>query len=133
MNKIARRSRLAPFPCLLLLLLTGMMFLGCANKAQQEAKARAAFLAGQQEALQRIQQGAQVNITILGPVSNPIVTWNSDLTLAKAIVAAGYNGRTDPKEILIHRSGQSIPVDPQKLLNGEDIPLQPGDVIELHL
>ena len=133
MKKIPGRSGFSPTLGLLLLLLPGILLVGCSNKAGQDAKARAAFLAGQQQVLQRMQQGTQVNITILGPVSNPIVTWSNNLTLAKAIVAAGYNGRTDPKEILIHRNGQSIPVDPQTLLNGEDVPLQPGDVIELHL
>jgi hypothetical protein len=133
MNRIARRSGFAPYLGLLLVLFQGVILTGCSNKAAQDAKARAAFQAGQQQVLQRMQQGAQVNITVLGPVSNPIVTWSNDLTLAKAIVTAGYNGRTDPKEILIHRNGQSIPVDPQTLLNGEDVPLQPGDVIELHL
>jgi hypothetical protein len=132
MNRIVRRSDFAPIPGLLLLLLPGIILVGCSNKAGQDAKARAAFLAGQQQVLQRMQQGTPVNITILGPVSNPIVTWSNDLTLAKAIIAAGYNGRTDPKEIVIHRNGQSIPVDPQTLLNGEDVPLLSGDVIELH-
>ena len=133
MTRILGRSGFPPVPGLLLLLLSGIILVGCSNKAQEDAKARAAFLAGQQQALQRVQQGNQVNITVLGPVSSPIVTWSNELTLAKAIVAAGYNGQTDPKEILVHRNGQSIFVDPQKLLSGEDVPLQPGDVIELHL
>jgi hypothetical protein len=54
-----------------------------------------------------------------------------DLTLAKAVVAAGFYGRTDPAEITIQRNGQEIECDPRRLLSGEDVPLQPNDVILL--
>jgi hypothetical protein len=59
------------------------------------------------------------------------VLWSQDLTLAKAIVAAGYQAQTDPKQIMIVRNGQAIPVDPKKLLQGEDIPLVAGDLVQI--
>ncbi len=131
MNRAGRRSGLVPLIGLSVFLLAAIALVGCAGKSN-DTKTRAAFLAGQQQALQRMQQG-MANVTVLGPVSKPIVTWVNDLTLAKAILEAGYFGQTDPKEILIHRTGQPIQVDPKKLLGGEDIPLQPGDVVEIRL
>jgi hypothetical protein len=63
-------------------------------------------------------------------VQNPQVAWHSGLTLAKAIISAGYSG-SDPSAIIIHRNDQSIPVDPKGLLTGEDVPLQVGDAVEI--
>jgi hypothetical protein len=71
------------------------------------------------------------SVTIVGEVSNPMITWTADLTLAKAIVAAGYHGSVDPNEILIVRQGKAMSYDPKNLLNGEDVPLEPNDTIEI--
>ena len=70
-------------------------------------------------------------VTVVGEVRNPLVRWTLDLTLAKAVVEAQYYGRTDPTRIVIQRDGKEIPCDPKKLLQGQDIPLQPNDVIML--
>ena len=70
-------------------------------------------------------------ITVVGEVRNPTLPWTSDMTLAKALIAAEYYGRKDPSQILIARNGQAIAYDPKKLLNGDDVPLQPRDVIEI--
>jgi len=104
---------------------------GCTSNSNAKAQARQAFLAGQQQALARMLQARAPNVTVLGPVHNPIMPWTEDLTLAKAIVAAGYYGRTDPKGIVIHRNGQDMPIDPKQLLSGEDMLLQAGDVVEV--
>ena len=50
---------------------------------------------------------------------------------AKAIVAADFRGPTDPVEILLARGGKAKSYDPKKLLNGEDVPLQPNDVVQI--
>ena len=108
-------------------------FASCVSKSTARLQAQAAYLAGQQQAMQRMQQ-AQVRgpiVTVLGQVRETIVPWTADLTLAKAIVVAGYYGAGDPAEIVITREGQQIPIDPKSLLNGQDVPLQPRDVIEL--
>jgi hypothetical protein len=59
------------------------------------------------------------------------VPWTAELTLAKAVVAAEYFGDKDPTEILIVRNGKAIRCDPKKLLEGEDVPLEPQDLVEL--
>jgi hypothetical protein len=104
---------------------------GCVTKSKAKADAQAAFLAGQQQAMMRMAQPREAVVTFIGPVRNPTVPWSQDLTLAKAIVQSGYNGSSDPKQIMIVRNGQAIPVDPQKLLNGEDVPLVAGDLVQI--
>ncbi len=121
-------------PTLLVLLVP---LAGCVTKSQANARARLAFLEGQNQALMRMQQNAPVpqssgpGVTFIGPVQNPAVPWRIGLTLAQAVVSAQYNGATDPSAIVIHRNGEDIPVNPKGLLNGEDFALQLGDVIEI--
>ncbi len=104
---------------------------GCVSAAKAKADARAAYNAGQQDAMARMSQVEKLNITIVGPVRNSVVAWKEDLTLANALLAAEYLSNTDPRQILIVRKGIAIPVDPNQLLSGKDVPLQPGDVIHL--
>jgi len=104
---------------------------GCVTKSKARAEAQKAFLAGQQQATIRMSQPHQPVVTFIGPVRNPMVTWSQDLTLAKAILAAGYQPPSDPKQIMIVRNGQAIPVDPRTLLAGEDIPLVAGDLVQI--
>jgi len=104
---------------------------GCVTKSKAQAEAQKAFFAGQQQAMMRMSQPQQPVVTFIGPVHNPMVPWSQDLTLAKAIVAAGYDAKADPKQIMIVRNGQAIPVDPKKLLEGEDIPLVAGDLVQI--
>ena len=130
----------------LCLLIASLGLAGCVTKSQADAQARIAYLQGQNEALMRGQnqnqnqnqrpaqplpQASGLNVRIVGPVNNPVVPWRIGLTLAQAIVSAGYSGNTDPSAITIRRSGQDIPVDPKGLLTGEDFVLEIGDVIEL--
>jgi hypothetical protein len=105
----------------------------CVSKNNADARARAAFLAGQQQAAQRARQ-TQIQgptVTLVGEVRNPIVRWTADLTLAKAVVAAEYYGSVDPTEIVIQREGQENRYDPKNLLGGQDVQLEPNDVILL--
>ena len=118
---------LASLCCALLLALAG-----CVTKGEAEAKSRAAFAAGQQQAMARMQPLMQgPTVTVLGEVRNPAIPWTPDLTLAKVIVAAGYYGRTDPTDIVIVRNGQSLSVNPKTLLRGEDVPLLDHDVVAI--
>lgn len=104
---------------------------GCVTKSKAKAEAQKAYFAGQQQAMMRMSQPQQPVVTFIGPVRNPTVPWSQELTLAKAIVAAGYQPQTDPQQIMIVRNGQAIPVDPKKLLEGEDIPLVAGDLVQI--
>jgi hypothetical protein len=104
---------------------------GCVTKGEAKAEAQKAYFAGQQQAMMRMSQPHQPVVTFIGPVRNPTVQWSQDLTLAKAIVAAGYEAKADPQQIMIVRNGQAIPVDPKKLLEGEDIPLVAGDLVQI--
>jgi len=109
-----------------------LFYAGCVSKSKAKAEAQAAFMAGQQQAMtSRTPQPAHNVVTIVGPVNFPSLTWTQDLTLAKAIVDAGYDSPVDPKQIMIVRNGQAVPVDPKSLLTGQDFPLLPGDMIVL--
>jgi hypothetical protein len=114
-----------------LLLATGLT--GCITKSKADAQARAAFVAGEQQAMRNMEQvkARAPSITVIGQVRNQRVPWTAELTLAKAVVAAEYFGDKDPTEILIVRNGKAIRCDPKKLLEGEDVPLEPQDLVEL--
>ncbi len=104
---------------------------GCVSKGKAEADAKAAYAAGQQEAMRRMMQSHSQMITVVGEVHNANLPWTEDLTVSKAIIASEYFGRRDPSEIILVRAGQGTRIDPKQLLSGQDIPLQPGDVIQL--
>ena len=118
----------------LLLLLTICLGLsGCVSKSKADAKANAAFMAGQRQAAMIAwqSQARGPTVTVIGEVRNPLVPWTADLTLAKAVLAAEYYGKSDPSEIVIQRSGQEAHYNAKQLLDGADVQLQPSDVIEL--
>jgi len=111
-------------------LLLSSALAGCMTKSKAKAQESAAFAAGQQRAMERILENRN-SVTVLGPVRNPLVPWTADLTLAKALIAANYYLRGDPREIVIVRNGRAVPVDPKQLLAGDDVPLEAGDVIRI--
>ena len=115
---------------LLCLVILATLPSGCTTKSKANAAARAAYSAGQLQATERILQSRN-SVTIFGPVRNPLVPWTQDLTLAKALVASNYYGKSNPREIVIVRSGQPMAVDPKQLLAGEDVPLEAGDVVHV--
>ena len=73
----------------------------------------------------------QTGVTIAGPVQNHKVPWVDGLTLAQAIATANYLNANAPKQIIITRNGLQAKLDPDVLLNGTNIPLKPGDAIEI--
>jgi hypothetical protein len=115
------------------LLLIAIALSGCVSKGKADARARAAFMAGQQQAVARMQQvqGQGPSVTVNGEVRNRVVPWTEGLTLAKAVVAADYYGAKDPGQIIIVHNGIATRVEPSQLLSGVDIPLQPGDIVQL--
>jgi len=110
-------------------------FGGCVSKSKAQAQARTAYLAGQQEAIARMQQvqsqGQGPSVTVNGEVRNRVVPWAEGMTLAKALVAADYLGAADPAAIIIVHNGIATRFEPRQLLSGVDIPLQPGDIVQI--
>ena len=120
--------------CWMLLLLT-VSLAGCVSKSQAKAQERAAYIRGQQEAVARIQQaqtqGQGPCITVNGEVRNRVVPWTEGMTLAKAIMAADYCGAADPGQIIVVHNGIARRIELQQLMSGVDVPLQPGDIVQL--
>jgi hypothetical protein len=115
-------------------LLSSMLVMGCAGESKAKLREKNAFLAGQNSVLQQqqAQTAAQTpGVTVVGAVQHPQVPWVTGLTLAQAISTANYIGQDEPKKIIITRNGESAAMDASVLLNGTDIPLEMGDVIEL--
>jgi hypothetical protein len=114
------------------ILVLAMAVNGCTTKSTMQLERQNAFLAGQNAALQQMQPPSQTpGVTVVGAVQNPNVPWVAGLTLAQAVATANYVGTQEPKEIIITRSGESATLDAKVLLNGTDVPLEIGDVIEL--
>lgn len=114
------------------LLLLSLAVTGCTTRAKARAQARAAFAAGQQQALAQMADAQRTSIRVLGNVRRPEIPWADGLTLAQAIVAAECQDRGTPREIVLFRRGERILIDPKILLRGDDVPLEPGDSIEIH-
>jgi len=111
-------------------LLLALAAAGCVTRSQANARARAAYLAGQNAALAGI-AGQGQGVGIVGPVRHFNVPWVEGLTLSQAIATAEYTGRNNPSEITITRHGVAINIDPDDLLNGHVVPLEPGDTITI--
>ena len=115
------------------LLLSAGLFCGCVSKSKAEVQTRAAYLAGQNDALRQQQAEAQPpGVTVVGSVQNSDVPWVEGLTLTQAIATANYLGPHDPKEIILTRQGESAKIAPKMLLMSRDVPLEPGDIITIH-
>ena len=125
----ARRAvRLLSLPSLLSILL--LFVTGCETKEHARLEAQRAYVAGQEQALAQSRPKPQI-VTVKGRVRNPVIPWTEDLTLARAVVAAEYTGYLDPKLIRLTRDGQTSEIKASLLLQGQDMPVQPGDIIEL--
>jgi hypothetical protein len=152
------RSFLRHLICpLLLVVAADLLASGCVSRSEAKLRERNAFLEGQNSLLmqqqaqtsaqnaqnaQIVQQAAQSTqspqnaapssgIMVIGAVQNPQVQWVAGMTLAQAIASANYTGASQPKQIIITRNGETATMDANDLLNGKDVPVQAGDVIEL--
>jgi hypothetical protein len=111
---------------------------GCTTKSRARSQAHAAYMAGQEQGAARAKAQMQQqpsfqgpSVSFVGDVNHRVLPWTPDLTLAQAIIAAQYQPPGDPRQIVIIREGQELPVSPQGLLQGQDVPLLPGDVVEM--
>ena len=103
---------------------------GCETKREARLQAQQAYVAGQEQVLNQTLPKQPV-VTVNGPVRNSSIPWTEDLTLAKAILAADYTGYLRPRLIRVTRMGETTEFKSSDLLNGQDIPLQAGDVVEV--
>ena len=133
----SRHTSLGPLADLALALTLALLPSGCVTKSEARLQAQRAYLAGQhvgeQAAMQRMQPAATgQTVNFVGQVDRTVVPWFDGLTLARAIINAGYYGAATPRLILIHRgNNQVLTIDPKLLIDGDDLPVQAGDVIEL--
>ena len=113
------------------LLLLGLAVGGCTSRSKAQARAQAAYAAGQQQAMTRMQDAQRTSIRVLGNVRHSEILWIDGLTLGQVIVAADCLDQR-PRQIVVVRQRERFPVDPDALLRGQDIPLEPGDTVEIH-
>ena len=111
--------------------LLALALCGCESKGKRQADLRAAHMAGQMQAMARAQQAREPSVMVIGAVRNPQIPWTEELTVAKAIVEAQYYGLHDPTAIVVLRAGKEIRINPRQLLAGDDLPLEPGDTLEI--
>jgi hypothetical protein len=117
---------------ILLLYLSGLFGLtGCTTTAKSRAEQRDAFLAGQNAALRDQLASKSACVTVLGPVQTAQVPWVAGLTLAQAVATAQYIDTHEPTKLVLTRNGESASIDVKVLLDGPDIPLEIGDVIDI--
>jgi hypothetical protein len=112
------------------LVLAGILA-ACETKSAGRARANEAYLAGRLSAERAAAQNAKLEVTVHGEVTRNQVPWTRDLTLARAIVAAGYTSILNPGAIDVIRNGVTTRVSPRQLLRGEDLNLEPGDLVEI--
>jgi hypothetical protein len=115
--------------CFMLLLLAAS---GCTTKSGARAQSRAAYNAGRAAAYQQVLEEQRTSIRVIGNVRNPEIPWADGMTLMQALVQADCIDSRNPGEIILIRHHQPTPVDVKALLKGEDMPLEPGDTIEIH-
>ena len=105
---------------------------GCVSQREAGLEARQAYMAGQQQAAQQQRAQQPPQVTIRGPVRNPVVPWVENMTLAKAIVDADYTGFMNPILVRVIRNGQMVEeMKGIDLLHGHDFPLEAGDMVEI--
>jgi hypothetical protein len=105
---------------------------GCVSKKEAELKAQQAYMAGQAQAAKQWQSQRPPEVVVRGPVRNPVLPWTEGLTLAKAIVDADYTGFMNPILVRVIRNG--VMIEEMKgidLLHGRDVPLEPGDIVDI--
>jgi hypothetical protein len=75
-------------------------------------------------------QSKSAVVTVMGNVTRGVIPWQEGLTLMQAFTLSGYLGAEQPAQLVVHRKGQlGVFVDYQKLYDGQDMLLEPGDKI----
>ncbi len=110
-------------------ILLALITAGCTSSRSAKLKQQEAYIAGQQQAMAEAQLAKTPSVTVQGNVLNQIIPWTEDLTVAKAIVAAQYQGITNPRTIRLVRNRVAIDIKASDLLKGQDVPVISGDTI----
>ena len=104
---------------------------GCASGKHRSKTAQTQFAAGQEEAFVMLQRSGIYVVRMVGAFQRPVVLWRDQMTLAEAILDAGYLAQNPPAQILIQRGLAVQRIAPETLLKGEDVPVEVGDVIHV--
>lgn len=104
---------------------------GCASNNRKPTEAQVQFAAGQEDAFAMLARSGIYVVRVVGPFKRPVLPWHEGLTLTQVILEAGYMEQKDPAQIIIQRGPAAEPIDPSRLLTGEDVPVQAGDVIHV--
>jgi hypothetical protein len=111
-------------PALLLATVSLIGFPGCAGKPTARNWAGPPPPTGLFTPLEQ-----QTCVLFLGPFQHRVVPWFDGLTLAQALVAARYLSPEDPRVIVLTRDGVPTEISAAALLAGEDLLVQPGDMV----
>ncbi len=110
-------------------ILLAVMLAGCASEPAGPGTAPGAGVGGSQ-ATPAQAQGAPVTVT--GNVARKVIPWQDGLTLMQAFAISGYQGAANPSQLGIIRKGQMpVYMDYQKLYDGQDMMLEPGDRVDV--
>ena len=105
---------------------------GCTTKTRARAESKAAYNAGRARAYEQMLDTQRLVVRVEGNVRNPQIQWTDGMSLMEAIVKAECTDQHDPREIVVVRQNQRIRVDLKAFLGGEDVLLEPGDIVEIH-
>jgi hypothetical protein len=125
-----RKPRRTP-QTLALTILTALVVTGCATDPHKPTAAQAQFAAGQEDAFAMLQRSGIQVVRMVGPFQRPVLPWRHGMTLAQAILEAGYLDPKAPATILIQRGPKAVPINPNTLLQGEDVPVEAGDAVHV--
>jgi len=102
---------------------------GCKSNSQSELQK--AFRAGEAQG-EILAEAKRKGVSFTGQVMVPIVPWTAGLTLGQAIVAARWTGQRDPSRVIIvSSSGERMELVAQEAMIAANLPLAPGDQVEL--
>jgi hypothetical protein len=120
-------QRILILACCALLVLTG-----CVTDASARRQAREAYLAGlRQEAEDNAAKAKGPCVIVRGNVKNRIIPWTEKITLAEVILAADDQNLMAPSKFLLTRGNRTMEITVRQLLDGNDIPLESGDIVNI--
>ena len=121
---------------ILCIAVVALAVVGCVSQSKSEERARRAFIEGQKASATTAAQQSPATqtkvVTVLGEVRNTAIPWTEGLTLAQAIARATHTGFRSPRAIVLRHGDESATFAMNFVLqNGNEIPVEPGDIIEL--
>ena len=127
----SRQKPRMPLQALGLVILPALVLPGCATDPRKPTAEQTQFAAGQEDAFAMLQRSGIQVVRMMGPFQRPVLQWRHGMTLAQAILEAGYLDPKAPATILIQRGPTAMPVNPNTLLQGEDVSVEAGDAVHV--